>query len=100
MENLAYLEKKTAKNIMKMDTKDYAWHSWFHVIFLATSWDMHCREPAQEIPPMTRSYGGDLTGKADQDLRDSLDLLEHLPWNQSLSVYCLLYYAFHQLFWH
>ena len=37
MENLAYLEKKTAKNIMKMDTKDYAWHSWFHVIFLATS---------------------------------------------------------------
>ena len=42
---------------------------------------------------MTRSCGGELTGKADQDLRD-LDLLEHLPRNQSLSVYCLLYYAF------
>ena len=37
MENLAYLEKKTAKNIMKMDTKGHAQHSWFHVIFLATS---------------------------------------------------------------
>ena len=57
-----------------------------------------CREPAQKIPPMTRSCGGDLTGKADQDSRDSLDLLEHLPRNQNLSVYCLLYYAFHQLF--
>ena len=42
----------------------------------------------------------DLTGKADQDSRDSLDLLKHLPQNQNLSVYCLLYYAFHQLFWH
>ena len=38
-----------------------------------------CREPAQEIPPMTSSYGRDLTGKADQDSRDSLNLLEHLP---------------------
>ena len=62
--------------------------------------DHNCQEPAQETPPMTRSWGGDLTGKADQDSRDSLDLLEHLPWNQNLSVYCYLYYAFHQLFWH
>ena len=38
--------------------------------------------------------------KAVQDSRDSLDLLEHLPQNQNLFVYCLLYYAFHQLFWH
>ena len=38
--------------------------------------------------------------KVDQDLRDSLELLEHLPQNQNLSVYYLLYYAFHQLFWH
>ena len=38
--------------------------------------------------------------KADQDSRDSLDLLEHLPQNQNLPVYCLLYYAIHQLFWH
>ena len=39
----------------------------------------YCREPAREIPPMTRSCRGDLTGKVDQDTRDSLDLLEHLP---------------------
>ena len=39
----------------------------------------YCREPAREIPPMTRSCRGDLTGKPDQDSRDSLDLLEHLP---------------------
>ena len=38
----------------------------------------------------------DLTSKADQDSRDPLDLLEHLPPNQNLSV--LLLYAFHQLF--
>ena len=30
-----------------------------------------CREPAQEIPPMTRSWGENLTGKADQVFRDS-----------------------------
>ena len=30
-----------------------------------------CREPAQEIPPMTRSCGGELIGKADQNLGDS-----------------------------
>ena len=36
--------------------------------------------------------------KADQASRDPLNLLEHLPQNQNLSV--LLYYAFHQLFWH
>ena len=40
----------------------------------------------------------DLMSKADQDSRDPLDLLEHLPQNQNLSV--LLFYAFHQLFWH
>ena len=38
--------------------------------------------------------------KAEQDSRDSLDLLKHWPRNKSLSIYCLLYYAFHQLFWH
>ena len=27
---------------MKMDTRGHAWHTWFHVLFLATSWDMHC----------------------------------------------------------
>ena len=36
--------------------------------------------------------------KADQASRDSLDLLEHVPPNQNLSV--LLFCAFHQLFWH
>ena len=71
-----------------------------------------CQEPAREMPPMTRScrtrgtpwadpthdkvMRRDLTSKVDQDLRDPLDLLEHLPQNQNLSV--LLFYAFHQLF--
>ena len=36
----------------------------------------------------------DLTGKADQDSRDLLDLLKHLPQNQNLSI--LLSYAFSQ----
>ena len=36
--------------------------------------------------------------KADQASRDSLNLLEHVPPNQNLSV--LLFCAFHQLFWH
>ena len=36
--------------------------------------------------------------KADQNSRDSLDQLEHLPQNQNLSV--LLFCAFHQLSWH
>ena len=48
----------------------------------------------------THDMRRDLTGKADQDSRDSLDRLKHLPRYQNLSVYCLLYYAFHQLFWH
>ena len=34
-----------------------------------------CREPAHEIPSMTRSRGESLTGKADQVFRDS----EKLP---------------------
>ena len=71
-----------------------------------------CREPAREIPPMTRSCEGDLTSKAsgleglpgpiphmtrscrrdltskaDQDSRDPLYLLEHLPQTQNLSYY-------------
>ena len=72
-------------------------NSTFH-IRKAVCWDKPfemCREPAREIPPMTRSCGRDLTGKANQDLRDPLDLLEHLPQNQNLSV--LLFYDFHQL---
>ena len=35
---------------------------------------------------MTRSCGRGLTGKASQDSRAPLDLLEHLPPNQNLSV--------------
>ena len=68
----------------------------------------------QDIHPLTTTAGattGDPTydkghakktwqAKEDQDLRDSLDLLEHPLRNQNLSVYCLLYHAFHQLFWH
>ena len=36
--------------------------------------------------------------KVDQDSRDPLDLLKHLPPNQNLSV--LLFYDSHQLLWH
>ena len=42
---------------------------------------------------MTRSCRRGLTGKASQDSRGPLDLLEHLPQNQNLSV--LLFYDFH-----
>ena len=38
---------------------------------------------------MTRSCGGDLIGKVDQDPRAPLDLLKHLPPNQNLSIVCL-----------
>ena len=49
------------------------------------------------IPPMNdKVMWRNLTSKADQDSRDPLDLLEHLPQNQNLSV--LLFYAFHQFF--
>ena len=63
----------------------------------------------QFLPGMPGATTGDPThdkghaeetwqAKADQASRDPLNLLEHLPQNQNLSV--LLYYAFHQLFWH
>ena len=44
------------------------------------------------IPPMTRSCGRDLTSKADQDSRDPLDLLDHLPPKPEsvlLTILCL-----------
>ena len=51
----------------------------------------NCWEPAREIPPMTRSCGETWRGKASQVSRGPLP--EHLPWNQNLSVYCLLSYT-------
>ena len=55
-------------------------------------WGRHlCWEPAWEIPPMTRSCRETWQGKASQVLRGPLP--EHLPQNQNLSVYCLLYYT-------
>ena len=39
---------------------------------------------------MTRSCGGDLTGKVDQDSRDSLDLLEHLPQTKICLLFTIL----------
>ena len=39
----------------------------------------YCQEPAHEIPPMTRSWGEDLTSKADQDLRDFKKLPRRSP---------------------
>ena len=50
-----------------------------------------CREPAWEIPPMTRSCGESWWGKVSQVSRGPLP--EHLPRNQNLSVDCLLYYT-------
>ena len=55
-----------------------------------------CQEPAREFPPMTRSCGRALTGKVSQGSRGPLDLPEHLPQNQNLSV--ILFHDFHQLF--
>ena len=48
-----------------------------------------CREPAREFPPMTRSCGSTLTGKASQGSR--------APPRTCLSIYpktkiCLFYY--------
>ena len=57
-----------------------------------------CREAAWEFPPMTTSCGRALTGKVSQDSRAPLDLPEHLPQNQNLSV--ILFYDFYQLLWH
>ena len=41
-----------------------------------------CREPTHEIPPMTRSRGESLTGKADQVFRD----FEKLPLALTLKM--------------
>ena len=54
-----------------------------------------CREPAWEFPPMTKVMWRGLTCKGESGLEGPLDLLEHLPQNQNLSV--LLLYNFHQL---
>ena len=53
--------------------------------------DLDCREPAWEVPPWTGSCGETWRGKASQVSKGPLP--EHLPWNQNLSVYCLLYYT-------
>ena len=53
---------------------------------------INCQKLAQEIPTMTRSCGRDLTSKADQDSRDPLDLLDHLPPKPEsvfLTILCL-----------
>ena len=48
--------------------------------------------------PWQRSCGEAWYAKVSQDSRGPLDLLEHLPQNQNLSV--LPFYDFHQLLWH
>ena len=58
---------------------------------------LDCRESAWRIPPMAKVIRKRPDGqRRDQASRDPLDLLEHLPPNQNLSV--LLFYVFHQLF--
>ena len=44
-----------------------------------------------ESHPWQRSCGEDLKAKANQDSRDPLDLLKHLPQNQSLSYYFMTF---------
>ena len=59
-----------------------------------------CWEPARGVPPMVKvmRLRGPI-GKGKSGLKGaSLDLLMHLPPNQSLPA--LLCYAFHLLFWH
>ena len=56
----------------------------------------HCREPAHEIPPMTRSWGEDLTGKADQVFRDSEKLPPALTFKM-ISVFLKLAILDHSL---
>ena len=49
---------------------------------------LHCREPAWESPPMTRSCGRVLVGKGSQNSRGApLGLPERLPPNQNLFYY-------------
>ena len=72
-------------------------------------WERHCNlsgtrkvkcpEPAWGVPPVAkvmRLRGP--TGKGESHKGASLDLLVHLPQNQSLPA--LLHYAFHLHFWH
>ena len=49
-----------------------------HFAFLFLGNDLDCREPAQEIPPMTRSCG-----------RDLLELLPQKPESVCLTILCL-----------
>ena len=62
--------------------------------------ELNCREPARGVPSMAkvmRLRGP--TGKGESGLKGaSLDLLVHLPQNQSLPA--LLHCAFRPLFWH
>ena len=47
-----------------------------------------CQEPAWRIPPMAKVMRKRLDRqRRDQDSRDPLNLLEHLPPNQNLSYY-------------
>ena len=93
-------EKRDAKLSGNMvDGKEYLMRMcWISLI--PPSLVLHqCREPVRESPPMTRSCGRVLVGKASQNSRGApLGLPERLPQNLSLSV--LLLHDFHQLFWH
>ena len=77
-----------------------SWETYMQVRKQQLELDMeHCQEPPQEIQPMTKV----MRKRPDRQRRirlqgTPLNLLEHLPPNQNLSV--LLFCAFHQLFWH
>ena len=84
---------------------------------LTTPWTVARQAPLSIVFPREEHWDGLLPGatmgdpthdkghaeetwqaNADQASRDPLNLFEHLPQNQNLSV--LLFCAFHQLFWH
>ena len=81
------------REVQFYDSRLYLRDTWFFLLF-------PCREPARGVPPVAkvmRLRGP--TGKGESGLKGaSLDLLMHLPPNQSLPA--LLCYAFHLLFWH
>ena len=59
-----------------------SWAPWKLSLWVICYESPVCWEPAHEIPPLTRSWGENLTGKADQVFRDS----EKLPLALTLKM--------------
>ena len=75
--------------------------SWRSFLYSSSVYSCHlffARSQHRWSHPWQRSWGKAWYAKVSQDSRGPLDLPEHLPQNQNLSV--LLFYEFHQLLWH